>query len=181
MSRDAGFSLVELLVALALMAVVAGLAFGTLRTGARVWERAPQAAPPALLAERLRGLIGEALTAPQPRAGLARAVPFLGEAAGLRFLRAGPEGLSAWRLALAGDRLVVWQRRVARPAELLEPLDWGEPFADLPGIGPASFAYADAGGWRADWPPGPRPPLLVRLTLDGARPVAIVIAPGARR
>lgn len=173
---DGGFTLLELLVALALLATVGALAFGALRGGARVWERRAEAgAEPLALAARIEALLGAALLAPVPQPGLARIVPFAGTGEAVTFLGTGPRGLAAYRLAFVpeggGSRLRLWRRPVAAPAHLLGPIDWGPPEAELAGLPPARLAYAGPdGALRADWPAGPRAPALVRLRLGGPGP-----------
>lgn len=181
--RDAGFSLVELMVALALVAVIASLAFGSLRFGARVWERdaalretMPLDLALSRIAERLEGLHVEALR----QADLSVRVPFEGSRDALVFLTqggVGATGLQAWRFAIRGDgdRLRLEGHRVpaARAAELAGIRDWGVPVLTIAGLDKAAFAYAgtvepgsaEGPRWQATWPDAARAPRLVRLDL----------------
>ncbi|MCL6608866.1 MAG: prepilin-type N-terminal cleavage/methylation domain-containing protein [Geminicoccaceae bacterium] len=183
MSRR-GFTLLELLVALAVLALAAAVAAGGLDVLGRALARERRAA------EEGRAL---ALAHEQLRLKLARALPldwgppqrplvaFLGEANRVRFVSApGPyraeEGLQLVEAALeerAGGRVLTLRRAgLVRDGSGFARLDSVEP-VPLAAVGrDSTFAYfgereGRGARWWPDWPPGPKLPAAVRLDYEG--------------
>lgn len=188
--RDAGFSLLELLVAGVLAAMVVATASGSLRFGARVWERTAAGAEATLEARAVRRFLTALLEGAAPlrlRDG-ARAAPalFFGEPDALVFAaplpgRLAPPGLHLLRLAVEqgegrDDAALVlrWKPLGAtRPDLAFDAADPAETL--LAGVAGARFAYVGdrrEDRWRAE-----TPPRLVEIDLPGAPP--IVVAPRA--
>ncbi len=199
--RQAGFTLVELLVAMTLLAFLSIALFGGLRFGARSWEAVIDSS-----AERdriastqtfLRDRLGQ-LTLPGP-AGLRQSVEDGG-------LDGGPERLefvAPWLSALslgglyrftlwhedAGDgRLMLsWQPAEAGPDELEELGDLAGERILLDGVNGFALSYYGAPDedaepeWLDQWESPGAPPRLVRvdLTLADARLVwpVFIVAP----
>jgi len=198
MSRQArggadGFTLLELLIAVALMAFIALILAGGLRLGVRAWRgaqaRSDEVARVIAVHDALERLIGRAraayasddiadltltfageadrlsLTAPLPDAiePGIMAIQFLS----IRRTERGPALTLAWRLDLPGA-----EARPEQVSVLLEDADslglqyWG---AAQPGEAPA---------WWSSWRGQPRLPGLVRVDIgrDHAPPLAFIIA-----
>lgn len=191
MSRR-GFTLLELLVALAVVALAAAVAGGGLDVLGRALARERRAAAETralvLAHERVRLELARALPldwGPPQRPLLA----FLGEPERVRFVNApGPfraeEGLVLVELALeerAGGRLLVMRRTgLVRDGSGFTRLGEAEP-VPLATVGPgAAFGYFGVregrreGRWWPDWPPGPQLPAAVRLAGEGDGPGLVV-------
>jgi general secretion pathway protein J len=187
MARRAGFTLVELLVSLAILGLIAVLGYRALASladseakltaEARHWQNLD-----AMFA-RLEADLREAIPRPA-RTGVATEPAWIGDvdAAGnaeLRFSRAGPEfsvepGTSGqrigYRLRDAAVEVLYWPR-LDQPAAVLP-----QAYALAGGVAGFRVAYLDAGGgWRDRWPaPGESPvPRAVRVavTLGGGEVV----------
>ncbi len=178
-----GFTLLELLLATALTAAMAALAFGQLRFGLAAWERQTTGAgtaSPGLVAGRLGTLIEGARMTPISQADFAQRVPFSGGETAMSFVRADrrPEpGYGLWRLRIEGAapdlRLIVERAPIGEPRDAFAAQVWGPPVFALDGLEGAAFAYAaasaDAPDWRPTWPDRATAPALIRLqfTLRG--------------
>ena len=185
--RRAGFTLVELLISLAILGLVAVLGYRALASltdsetkltaEARHWQDLD--AMFARLEADLRGAVPRVV-----RTGVATEPAWIGDvdAAGnaeLRFSRAGPEfsvepGTSGqrigYRLRDAAVEVLYWPR-LDQPAAVLP-----QAYALAGGVAGFRVAYLDAGGgWRDRWPaPGESPvPRAVRVavTLGGGEVV----------
>lgn len=172
--RDArGFTLVETLVSLTLLALVATMLFGGLRFGARSWDaaatrteaQAETAAVRAFLSARLSEvsqLEGAEAAVEGTAEGIAFSAPWIGGPT--------PPGIYRFSLAREGDQLMLaWRPQDAARADLAGRR------ALLGGVARAAFAYygaAEGGspGWRPAWPAARGAPRLVRLTIDFADP-----------
>lgn len=175
--RQAGFTLLELLVAMTLMALVAaGLSSG-IHFGTRVWERAEagrqawseRQATRLLLQRTLQRLIPQSLSQEATDTTLL----FLGDRAALRFVgpapaESAPPGLYRMELALMPadsglDLVFRWQPYSGEP--LRSPLDTAERRVLLHGLDDAAFAYFGSReeGWLSAWGRRVDLPRLVRL------------------
>jgi general secretion pathway protein J len=163
--RDAGFTLVEVLVALALTALVSLLLLHGVRLAAagldRHARRAERLDDRRSLDELLRRVLSSAASG-----------SFVGRPTTARFLSlaedSGP-GLYRIEIAREGSRLIL-RRRLAGPSadpQIAEAVLAGDVVA-------FGFAYfgapsaAEAPGWHQDWEGLTRLPLLVRVSLDTA-------------
>lgn len=190
-----GFTLLEVLVALAVLGLAAAVAAGGLDVLGRALARERRAAEDstalALAQERVRLELARALPLDwgPPQRPLAA---FLGEPERLRFVNApGPyragEGLQVLELALetrgAARTLVLRRAALARDGSGFRPLAEAEA-ATLAAVGAEHrFAYfgeraGERGArWWPDWPPGPRLPAAVRLAGGtGAAPLVVRLA-----
>lgn len=181
-----GFTLLELLVAMALLALLAATLAGSLRFGARSWDAAAERgrawSEVAAVQDVLRNTLGRAQPLP-PRGGEARPPGFEGDAQRLRLVaplgeRFGPPGL--YRLEMAArpsaGGLGLWLSW-----QLLEDGQGGGGQGGerllLDGFERLAFAYraapaADgtAAPWRGAWSAEEPPPRLLRL--EGTRSVS---------
>lgn len=177
---DAGFSLIEVLVALAILGLVLALLPGAFRLGQRAWQTtqrldrddgwtAARALIEQRLAEALPAFLAEGADG-EPRFG------FSGEPRRLRFIApapAGPTGggLYAFDLAIEpgarGDALVLRQTLVAATGRAAVPAETRNLLDGAPGL---SFRYfggiSDDGtrGWVDLWPANGTLPDLVELS-----------------
>ena len=192
--RARGFTLLEVVVALSLLAVALALALGTLRgaTGATARAEATAQRDERLRAVQglLRRQVGAALPmamAIDPESGEAQV--WRGESDELEFVAAMPGYLSrggphVQTLELVGDRLQ-FQHAMLTPDGPLDPER--EPTVLLDGIEQASFQYRTLddtgrpGPWLDAWPNPSTLPPLVRLKVTFTDPARrwpeLVLAP----
>lgn len=185
-SPSAGFSLVELLVALALVGVLTGLVAQSFSFGARVWEReVAEGTNLDLTAARLTQILEGAVLPRLRSANFSVRVPFAGSARGMTFLSdAGDAGLERWSLEASrtGDGWSLKGRRtpIAGPDE-----DTGDAAGiavfELRGLDGVRFAYATGRGgagpdWMPVWPSGPHAPRLVRMSFERGRIERVAVA-----
>lgn len=204
--RRAGFTLVEVLVAMTLLGILSAMLFGGLRFGARAWDRVAAAsdsrddvmAAQRFLRQRLGTLsLPSGLQRPPGASGL----PLRGEADRMSFVtpwRAGPvrSGLysfTLWRQAASesSGRLMLAWRRLGTTAG--EEAEGGEDIAGrrvlLEGVERLDLSFygtpegAHAPGWHRRWEGGGGRLGLVLVDVgfsDGRRlwPRFVVAAPG---
>jgi general secretion pathway protein J len=200
-ARSSGFTLVELTIALVLMAGIAAVLFGSLSLAARSWDSgeavAQQVSDMRATQSYLRTQISEAY--PQ-RLRMVVEMPllFAGERDEIRYAAALPArvaegGVYYFRVAVVrtGEKSqLVQERTVPDTAALREP-EFRDPeravLAD--GIAELRIAYfgRDAGAsevdeptWRDRWDDKQRPPMLVRFdvkTVKGAAWPTLVVEP----
>lgn len=190
--RSAGFTLVELLVATTLLALLSVLLFGGLRFGARAWEAGGASMERTGEIEAIQDLLRRTLAeaaAPEPASG--QQLSFVGDAGRMRFFAPMPRhiamgGLGRYALDLdeAGHLLMGWEPR--RPERRLDAPIAGEPSIILQNVETVNLAYygavgQDGPGWRDSWS-SPAPPLLIRVQIgfadgDGRRWPDLLIAP----
>jgi general secretion pathway protein J len=207
-SRDGGFTLLEMLVAMSLLGLVMAMIFGGLRLGLRVWEtgekRSEERAEIAVAQRFLRAVIARAH--PMIRAGRrnVRLVAFAGkpsrmEIATLLPPHLGPGGFSHVIVEIAGEgdkrRLEIRFAPISRDddgqAELAGAED-SEPTLLIRDIERAEMSYYGARRrgedpeWRDTWRDAEILPRLIRLRLsfsDGDRrtwPDLVIAAQGAQ-
>lgn len=176
-SSRSGLSILELLVSLALLALIAGGLASSLNLGLRLFERSEtlaETSAPLAIRARLRvylsGAIPPSKLMPFPIAFTGsdtqfefttlRATPFAPEAAALRI-----------RVAQNGDVLEARFTTVNQSGEVLN--SWQEELAVLNGGLKISYFSADDAdtGWQSTWENSARLPDLVRIETDqGSRP-----------
>lgn len=178
-----GFTLVEMLVALLIFAVLAGAGVGLLRASVDTQQAVNGALADLGTAARLRSLLGADLGQAVVRPVADAPTGFLGEAGNLVMVRAaepaervaGQAGLQALRWTLEGDRLVRAQvtadGRPSGPSATLA--------REVAGL--ALRYRARTGEWRSSWPTAASDPVLpvaVELTLQrrNEAPVRLVVA-----
>jgi general secretion pathway protein J len=175
-TRARGFTLLEVVVALSLLALAVALALGTLRGATGATARAEGTAQRDERLRAVQGLIRRQVGAALPMAmaidpETGEAQLWRGEAHELEFVGAMPGYLSrggphVQTLELVGDRLQ-FQHAMLTPDGALEPER--EPTVLLDGIAEASFSYRtldDAGRpgpWQDAWPTPTTLPPVVRL------------------
>jgi general secretion pathway protein J len=200
-ARSSGFTLVELTIALVLMAGMAAVLFGSLSLAARSWDSgeavAQQVSDMRATQSYLRAQIAESY--PQ-RLRKAAELPlmFAGERDEIRYAatlpaRVAEGGVYYFRIAVVrtGEQSrLVQERTVPDPAALREP-EFRDPDRSVlaDGIAELKIAYfgrdadandADTPTWRDRWDDKQRPPLLVRFDVKpvkGAAWPTLVVEP----
>lgn len=169
---EGGFSLIEVMVTLSVMALAAGMVASTV-AGISGFGKARSDSAQAV--KRLASIIETALAAPVPAGGLKRVAPFFGDATSLSFLTASEtsKGLIANRFASTSVGLQWDQVRVRNGRDIVDviyPAAASIKVAQLSGL---RFAYKRRGDavWRTAWPIGPQAPDIVRVqvTANGGR------------
>ncbi len=169
-----GFTLLELLVGLAIMALIMSVLMGGIGTASRLFAREHS-----VEAERLEWLVETQLrswieTMPlaviEPESA-APFVPFRGDRDSLEFVRfeTAGSGSGAMRYRLSSDGKAL--RLVRAPLRSIEafslPLAETPPRRLIDGLDGAEFRYAALGDdallWTSNWPLGETPPDLVRF------------------
>jgi general secretion pathway protein J len=199
---DAGFTLVELLIALTLVGLLATLVFGGVRLAARAWgrtdDRVAEAADRWAVANVLRDAITGAYPAfasPDPRD---RTIAFDGEAISLTLLAPLPQAIAAgvtaeMRFYLAGEgasKTLVLGWRLDLPSAQNGGALPENRVALLDRVRRIDFAYFgadrpdDAPAWHQSWSEHTALPQLVRIDLERSDPAlpawpTLVAAPRA--
>ncbi len=191
---SAGFTLVELLVATTLLALLSVVLFGGLRFGARAWESGGDSIERTgeieAVQELLRRTLAEAV-APVPTDESSQAV-FAGASDRIGFYapmpqHAGLGGLGRYALLLdgTGQLLIEWEPR--RPEQKLDAPVAGEPATILRNLQGLRVSYYGSGGpgeppaWHAEWD-SLGLPLLIRIEVafakaDRRRWPELIVAP----
>ncbi len=184
-SRQRGFTLIEILVAMTLLGIVMVLLFGGLRVGTRVWESGDESAEELARLEIVQGFIRRHLSQAYPLVVSdsrgERRISFEGKPDTLEFTSPMPAhlgvgGFHRLVLSVAGDgadKRLVMRRRLFQSGmdDAVEPPDAEDETESvlLERISSAAFSYygaidADAEPeWRDTWEEARSPPLLVRL------------------
>jgi general secretion pathway protein J len=184
---ERGFTLVETMVALALLAGLGLLLAGLMRTAGEAWQRSRGISEETALREGLRLALDRQLGQAQPVPASAdprdARIDFLGEPDAVSFLGPLPEAiapgiLGRQQLAVLASALVLaWQlpgdtapRAVLPVLEGVQALTlryWAPPAPD------------DPGGWRTEWRDRSRLPGLVAIEIARRRaaPLAFLVAP----
>jgi len=182
----AGFTLLETVVALTLLAVMLGMLFGGLRMGIRAWEsgtgRGDRADQVLLAYSFLRKEVSAAFPW-RFKDPLAVKLAFSGERERLRFVSMRPAEIGGGGLAFVSfefepgrgaekaGRLVMRRAFAAAAHPDFAPVDAAEEFALLEGLTAARFEYFGAGNdtnqpaWTDKWDFPARLPSHVRLQL----------------
>ncbi len=196
MRRGRGFTLLEVLLALALLAVLVALLWGALAAatrGVRNGESRLTAAADVRAAQAfLRRELAAALPLPWGRDHAQLPLVFEGEPQRMRFVGTLPAflgGRGPLRLELSVDPPAAGRRALRLRFQTLASAragaqDWGDAETLLGHLRDGHFAYRglDAEGrptaWLPRWPWPQRLPLLVRIELDGGTDwPPLVIAP----
>lgn len=179
---ERGFTLMELLVALTLLAILMTALFGGLRFGTRVWEasgdRLEHGGQTQAVRSFLRQRLEDALPVSAAAATLDRTeVLFRGDRTGIRLASSMPESLGTGvfllELAIRGrngdDRMLDLVLRW-RPVDAVNADDPGERVVleGVAGMAIGYFGAADQGaaGWHDRWHDQEVLPELVRIELD---------------
>jgi general secretion pathway protein J len=183
MTRHDGFTLLELMVTITLLALLSLLLFSGLRFGARAWD-GNQAHGAGMDELRVvRSLLQRELEAAWPAYvttdPVNPAIDFTGSATAVGFLAPAPQSAQSHgraRITLAGVHESGHVALVMRARPELAAGNgggWSEPL--LRNLAAVRFSYfgATAPGaapaWRADWPSGRTFPQLVRIHVDFAK------------
>jgi general secretion pathway protein J len=183
--RDAGFTLVELLVAITLLGFIAVLIFGALRFGTRAWERSEavivQVDDIGVTQALLRRLVGEAYPMFIPDPARPR-VDFAGAGDRLSLLAPLPDALESGGMARftlfareragRGELDLAWQPELAREGDAS-----GQPRQEplVTGIARLEIAYfgserpSEAASWHDRWSDQMALPALVRIRVEFPR------------
>lgn len=181
-----GFTLVEMLVALTLLALVAAMLLGSLRFGARSWDGAATRTEERDETEAAQSLLRTLLSEASTPGGGAAPLALAGDARSLTFVAPwargpGGGGLHRFALRLEGDALVfAWaSERGASPVGERTLLD-GVSAVRIAYFGPPAEAAPPL--WLDRWEDRGRPPRLVRIEVafaDASRPwPPLVVARG---
>jgi len=185
--RQAGFSLLELLVALALLATLTAILMSALQFGAQVWRRGDPAAQGADLAAAYRTLqnnIERALPIPErTEQASAALMAFDGTAEAVTFVVANPGrvgllGDAVLRIALGGGNGAAFlgiSWAPYDPKTRLAVEAFNETLTLLPGIEAVSLRYfgakdedPDGARWSGDWQRQTTLPRLIGIELQAA-------------
>jgi general secretion pathway protein J len=176
--RQAGFTLLELVVAITLMGLVLVVLYSGLRLGLNGWDSGEQRAEATnrlrLVQEFLRRQLAQSMTVYQTNDQQDRIAVFAGQANAIEFVapmlaQLGQGGLYRVRVEANDGRLWIWWR----------PFLPGDPVAGeeretelLDGVSAVEWAYFGPEDdddsqpqWRSDWTSPTRRPVLVRLNL----------------
>jgi general secretion pathway protein J len=187
---EAGMTLVELLVGLALLGMISVLSLAALQGGIRLWHGADARADAIGRIESVHASLRRLLEEAVPlREADGPAAAFAGDAGRLRWVGRAPAavmppGLYVLDLALADGALRLgWRPHDPRLSLAAQPP--AETVLLLDGIAAGDLAFfAPEAGWQPRWEEAPRLPRLVRLDLV-PRPASrwtwppLVIAVGA--
>lgn len=185
-SPEAGFTLVEMLVAMTIFALLAAASVGLLRssvdTQSAVDRRLAETGAVGRLHSALASDLGQAVLRPTRGPGGERPA-FIGESSRMQLVRSGWHNLDdeprsdlqrvEWRLE-AGGLARVGHR-------LLDGSDSGEPAVLVHSVDQAGFRYrGPAGDWSSVWQATPEQPLPtaveLSLRISGKPPLLFVIA-----
>jgi prepilin-type N-terminal cleavage/methylation domain-containing protein len=185
----AGFTLLETVIALTLLAVMLALLFGGLRTGARAWEAGSERGDRADQMLLASSFVRKELTATFPwrfRDPLAVKIAFLGAPEAVRFVSMRPADIGGGGLAFvslafeagrggAGGRLVMRRVPAAFDAADFSAIDAADGFTLLDGVTAARFWYYGSENdvitpsWSDRWEFRQRMPTHVRIELSLAQ------------
>jgi prepilin-type N-terminal cleavage/methylation domain-containing protein len=158
-----GFTLLELLIALAIVAALVAIALGGLRVGAAAWQQGEDRAEAHQHARSLAEILARSVTGSfpyraAPREGGEARILFAGEENRLAFVTLSPPFPAAAPIAFtavvfsleAGERPGLAIREKALPN--FEPFETEKPFLVDPSVAEVSFRYLRPGGdWEESW------------------------------
>jgi general secretion pathway protein J len=194
---EAGFTLVELLVAVTVMGFMAAILGGSLQFGGRAWRQSQRRSDQATLAQDTRAalqrLLGQVQTVFASADPAEQRLAFSGDPDGLSLVAPLPDAIAsgimaAQRLALAPSargRALVLTWRLDLPGADGEPLPTASSVL-MDGVRALRLAYwgsipADsAPAWQTSWHDQTRLPGLISITVSGTDPtpdVTAVVAP----
>jgi general secretion pathway protein J len=201
-SRSQGFTLVEMLMALALIGLLSVMLFEGVRFGGRTVATADarfdRAAELSIAFGFLQNAIGNAQPAKSVFAEPGEDMQFAGSPDQLAFVTLSPaqvalggfQRLSLQLEASAGGRRLVVAWKTLHRSDKDTPSDDLAPSVLVDKLAAAEFAYygtPDEGNspqWETEWNSATALPLLVRLRLtfaDGSRAPELIVAPAAAR
>lgn len=180
--REAGFTLLELLIAVSLMVALFAMMAGTLGFGVTVWDRGESFANRStelMIAQRfVRRRLSEALPLTHPGDERRRALAFQGKADVVRFVagtlaHVGDEGpfLVELRSSRGGNGLEFWWRRIQPDLSDFDDNTEGESRVLMADAIEAEFSYFGANDrgneveWQSTWEERVELPRLVRVRL----------------
>lgn len=185
--REAGFTLIEMLVALVIFAILAGAGVGLLRASVDTQSAVEIRLADVTAIERLRLVLGadlgQAVDRPTRAAGGSTTAAFVGQSDRFSLVRGGIANVEArphsslQRIAWQSNNATVERRAFAA----LDGDDRGQAAVLASNISMLSFRYRGAeGSWTSAWPVDGGPPLprAVETTLqrEGEAPLTVVIA-----
>lgn len=182
-NRARGFTLLELMIGLALLGLIMSLIFAGLQLGIRSWDAAEAAGERANRIRLVQSLLARELAAVYPYRWKNTAevnLAFIGAGDSLRFVsstppRAGQGGLNMVALLFArgdeGVRLLMRRQIPGREQRNFERLENEDSVVLLDGLEAAAFEFygsdtpAGRPSWRGKWEDPQRLPRLVRVSL----------------
>lgn len=197
MKRSGGFSLMEVLAAMALLSIVLLGVYSGISTAGRIvrsGDRAVERMDQVRSAQAyLRSELAQALAVAYAENDDGDPVVFQGTADSMSFVAPMPGYLSRLgpqlqKVALVSDGKASYRLQVQLfmlPPDGADPVAMGEPEVLLRGVRKGAFAYRgmndqnQPGDWQPEWADGRRTPSLVRLELDAGPGVAFptLVAP----
>ena len=181
--RARGFTLLELMIGLALLGLIMTLIFAGLQLGIRSWDEAEAAGERSNRIRLVQALLARELAAVYPyrwKNSVDMDLAFSGAGDKLRFVsstppRAGQGGLNLVSLLVAqssqGVRLLMRRQIPAREQRDFDDLEGADSVVLLEGLEGAAFAFfgsdtpAGRPSWRDRWEDTQRLPRLVRVSL----------------
>jgi general secretion pathway protein J len=200
-ARSRGFTLVELTIALVLMAAIAALLYGSLSLAARTWDGGEAKMQQTADLRTTQTYLRAQIAAEYPQRMLKMAgfpLLFAGERDEMRYAAALPPrviegGVYYFRLAVVrnGDRSLLVQERMIPDVNALEPLEFRDPERSILAEGiaelriayfgrPADAADSVAPSWLDRWDDTQRLPTLIRIDVKpekGAAWPTLVVEP----
>lgn len=187
--RAAGFTLLELLIAMAILAALAGLMAGSLSFGATVWSKSDAVAErteQSIIAQRfLRRMLGEAQPLVHADTRRDRLLAFDGRRAELKFVTGslshaaigGPYLVYVHLIGSGSDKsLAISWRELAPDLEDFDTSKDQETSVLMNGVSDLEITYfgkltsGDDRQWQSSWENRKQLPLLVRIKLQFDRP-----------